>query len=186
MATQEVRLGGFGGQGVILAGMILGRAKSIFEDKYATLTQDFGPEARGGAASCAVILSDDPILYPNVFTPDVLLAMSTGAYDKYISGLKKGGILVLEEDLVKIDEGAVDPSIKVYKCPATRFAEEIGRKIVLNIVMYGFLTAVTGLVTEEIARKGVEASIPKGTEKLNFAAFEKGYNYGIEQKEKLG
>jgi 2-oxoglutarate ferredoxin oxidoreductase subunit gamma len=185
MTTQEVRLGGFGGQGVILAGMILGRAKSIFEDKYATLTQDFGPEARGGAASCAVILSEDPILYPNVYTPDVLLAMSQGAYAKYIGGLKKGGILVIEEDLVKIEKD-IDPSFKVFKCPATRFAEEIGRKIVLNIVMYGFLVAVTDLVTEEIARKGVEASIPKGTEKLNFAAFEKGYFYGVEQKKKRG
>jgi len=185
MTTQEVRLGGFGGQGVILAGMILGRAKSIFEDKYATLTQeDFGPEARG-AASCAVILSDDPILYPNVYTPDVLLAMSQGAFAKYIDGLKKGGILVIEEDLVKLDT-EIDPSIKIFKCPATRFAEEIGRKIVLNIVMYGFLCAVTGLISEEIARKGVEASIPKGTEKLNFAAFEKGYQHGIEQKEKMG
>lgn len=183
MENKEVRLGGFGGQGVILAGMILGRAKSIFSDGYATLTQDFGPEARGGAASCAVILSEQPILYPNVNTPDVLLAMSQGAYAKYIGGLKKDGILVIEEDLVKLDD-QVDPSITIYKCPATRFAEEIGRKIVLNIVMYGFLVAVTGLVSEEIARKGVEASIPKGTEKLNFAAFEKGYKYGIEQKNK--
>jgi len=184
MENKEVRLGGFGGQGVILAGMILGRAKSIFSNGYATLTQDFGPEARGGAASCAVILSDEPILYPNVFNPDVLLAMSQGAFDKYIADLKKGGILVIEEDLV--NPGEVDPSITLFKCPATRFAEEIGRKIVLNIVMYGFLVAVTGLVSEEIARKGVEASIPKGTEKLNFAAFEKGYQYGIEQKAKLG
>lgn len=184
MENKEVRLGGFGGQGVILAGMILGRAKSIFSDGFATLTQDFGPEARGGAASCAVILSDDPILYPNVFHPDVLLAMSQGAFDKYIKSLKKGGILVIEEDLVT--PGDVDPSITVFKCPATRFAEEIGRKIVLNIVMYGFLVSVSGLVSEDIARKGVEASIPKGTEKLNFAAFEKGYQYGIEQKAKLG
>jgi 2-oxoglutarate ferredoxin oxidoreductase subunit gamma len=184
MEKQEVRLGGFGGQGVILAGMILGRAKAIGEDKFATLTQDFGPEARGGAASCAVILSDEPILYPNVIHPDVLLAMSQGAYAKYIDGLKPGGILVIEEDLVKL--GTVRSDIKVFKCPATRFAEEIGRKIVLNIVMYGFLVAVTGLVSEDIARKGVEASIPKGTEKLNFAAFEKGYQYGIEQKEKMG
>ncbi len=183
MASIETRLGGFGGQGVILAGMILGRAKAIFEDKYATLTQDFGPEARGGAASCAVILADEPILYPNVYNPEVLLAMSPEAYTKYIGGLKKGGILVVEEDLVEPGDD-LDPSIKVFKCPATRFAEEIGRKIVLNIVMYGFLVAVTGLLTEEIARKGVEASIPKGTEKLNFAAFEKGYQYGIEQKAK--
>ncbi|MCP4753450.1 MAG: pyruvate ferredoxin oxidoreductase [Proteobacteria bacterium] len=185
MTTQEVRLGGFGGQGVILAGMILGRAKSIFEDKYATLTQDFGPEARGGAASCAVILSDDPILYPNVYNPDVLLAMSQEAFTKYIGGLKPGGILVVEEDLVILGDD-IDPSVKVFSCPATRFAEEIGRKIVLNIVMYGFLVAVTGLISEEIARKGVEASIPKGTEKLNFAAFEKGYQHGIEQKKQKG
>ena len=131
-----------------------------------------------------MILSDEPILYPNVFNPDVLLAMSQGAFDKYIGGLKEGGILVIEEDLVRV--GDIDPSVKVFACPATRFAEEIGRKIVLNIVMYGFLVAVTGLVSEEIARKGVEASIPAGTEKLNFAAFEKGYQYGLEQKAKQG
>jgi len=182
MKKSEVRMGGFGGQGVILAGMILGRAKSIFEDQYATLTQDFGPEARGGAASCAVILADEPILYPNVKNPDVLLAMSQGAYAQNIDGLKPGGIVVIEEDLEKLSTPRTD--ITVYKCPATRLAEEIGRKIVLNIIMCGFLVAVTGLVSEEIARKGVEASIPKGTEKLNIAAFEKGYQYGIEQKNK--
>lgn len=181
MATSEVRLAGFGGQGVILAGMILGRSKSIFENKYATLTQNFGPEARGGAASCAVILSDEPILYPNVNEPDTLLAMSQEAYITYIDKLQPGGILVIETDLVKMAEPRQD--ITIYSCPATRFAEEIGRKIVLNIVMFGFLVAVTGLVSEEVARKGVKASIPKGTEKLNLAAFEKGYKHGIEQKE---
>lgn len=183
MATSEVKIGGFGGQGVILAGMILGRAKSIFENKFATLTQSFGPEARGGACSCQIILSDDPILYPDVTKPEVLVVMNQEAYKIYTKDLVAGGILCIEEDLVKIGD-ELDPSIKVYSIPATRFAEEIGRAIVLNIVMYGFLVAVSGLVSEEAARKAVEASIPKGTEKLNLAAYEKGYTHGLEQKKK--
>jgi 2-oxoglutarate ferredoxin oxidoreductase subunit gamma len=180
METSEIRLAGMGGQGVILAGMILGRAKSIIDNKFATMTQDFGPEARGGAASCAVILSDDPILYPNVTNPHTLVAMSQEAFTKYIGVVKPGGMLIVEEDLVKLSDD-IDPSIRVFTIPATRLAEEIGRKIVLNIVMYGFIVSVTGLVSEESARKAVEASIPKGTEKLNLAAFEKGYQYGVEQ-----
>jgi len=184
METSEVRLAGMGGQGVILAGMILGRAKSIIENKFATMTQDFGPEARGGAASCAVILSDDPILYPNVTNPDTLVAMSQEAFTKYIGVVKPGGKLLIEEDLVKLDGVDIDSSIQVFSIPATRLAEEIGRKIVLNIVMYGFVAAVTGLVSEETARQAVEASIPKGTEKLNLAAFEKGYQYGVDQLKK--
>ena len=183
METSEVRLAGMGGQGVILAGMILGRAKSIVDNKFATMTQDFGPEARGGAASCAVIFSDDPILYPNVTAPDVLVAMSQEAFTKYIGVVKPGGMLIVEEELVKLSDD-IDPKIKVYGIPATRLAEEIGRKIVLNIVMYGFIVAVTGLVSEESARKAVEMSIPKGTEKLNLAAFEKGFQYGVELKSK--
>jgi len=167
-----------------LAGMILGRAKSIIENKFATMTQDFGPEARGGAASCAVILSDDPILYPNVTNPDTLVAMSQEAFTKYIGVVKPGGKLLIEEDLVKLDGVDIDSSIQVFSIPATRLAEEIGRKIVLNIVMYGFVAAVTGLVSEETARQAVEASIPKGTEKLNLAAFEKGYQYGVDQLKK--
>ena len=172
-----------GGQGVILAGMILGRAKSIIDNKFATMTQDFGPEARGGAASCAVILSDDPIHYPNVTHPNTLVAMSQEAFTKYIGLVKPGGMLIVEEDLVKLSDD-IDPSIKIFSIPATRLAEEIGRKIVLNIVMYGFIVSVTELVSEETARKAVEASIPKGTEKLNLAAFEKGYQYGMELKKK--
>ena len=183
METSEVRLAGMGGQGVILAGMILGRAKAIIENKFATMTQDFGPEARGGAASCAVILSDEPILYPNVTNPDTLVAMSQEAFTKYIGVVKPGGMLIVEEELVKLTE-EIDSSIKIFSIPATRLAEEIGRKIVLNIVMYGFIVSVTGLVSEETARKAVEASIPKGTEKLNLAAFEKGYQYGVEQLNK--
>jgi 2-oxoglutarate ferredoxin oxidoreductase subunit gamma len=164
--------------------MILGRAKSIIDHGYATMTQDFGPEARGGAASCALILSDDPILYPNVTNPDTLVAMSQEAFTKYIGVVKPGGKLIVEEELVKMDGVDYDSSIQLFSIPATRLAEEIGRKIVLNIVMYGFVAAVTGLVSEESARKAVEASIPKGTEKLNLAAFEKGYQYGIDQLNK--
>jgi 2-oxoglutarate ferredoxin oxidoreductase subunit gamma len=143
MQLTEIRIAGFGGQGVILAAMVVGKAASIFEGGFATLTQNFGPEARGGAASACVILSDQPILYPYVANPDVLVAMSQEAYTRFAPELKTGGILIVEEELVRLSDG-VNSRAKVFSVPATRLAEELGRKMVLNIVLVGFFAAVTG------------------------------------------
>jgi 2-oxoglutarate ferredoxin oxidoreductase subunit gamma len=171
----EIKIGGFGGQGVILAGIIIGRAATIYDGKFATLTQSFGPEARGSACSAKLIISKEQILYPYVRTPHILIAMSQDAYNIFEPELDKNGILIIENDLVKPKP---DRNIKVFDIPATRFAEEIGRRMVLNIVMVGFFTAVTGLVTEDGARKAVLDLVPKGTEELNLKAFNKGFEYG--------
>ena len=135
----EIRVAGFGGQGVILAAIVVGKAKAIFEGAYATMTQSFGPEARGGSSSAQCILSDDPILYPYITRPDVLVVMSQEAYTRFSPDLKHGGILIVEQDLVHL--GNVPAGARVYGVPATRLAEELGRKVVLNIVMVGFLGA---------------------------------------------
>jgi 2-oxoglutarate ferredoxin oxidoreductase subunit gamma len=181
MSQTEIRIGGFGGQGVIMCGMILGRAGCIFDNKYATLTQSFGPEARGGACSVQVILSDDPVLYPYVTHPDILTVMSQEAADKFVPGIINGGKIIIEEDLVELNP--VVEGVEIYRVPATRLAEQIGRKIVQNIVMVGFITAVTELLPMQAVRNSVKKSVPTGTQTINLLAFDKGYNFGLSQKE---
>jgi 2-oxoglutarate ferredoxin oxidoreductase subunit gamma len=178
MPRTEIKIGGFGGQGVILSGYILGRAASIFDSKSATMIQAFGPEARGSACSAELIISDEAITYPYIVAPNVMVVMSQEAYTKFSPQLAQGGILLTEEDLVATHN--LRPDIKHYSIPATRFAEELGKRLVLNIVMLGFATAITNIVGREAARDAVKVSVPKGTEDLNFAAFEKGYEYGLE------
>jgi 2-oxoglutarate ferredoxin oxidoreductase subunit gamma len=177
MSITEIKFGGFGGQGVILAGMIVGRAASIFDTKFATLTQSFGPEARGSACSAQVIVSDDRILYPYVTEPQILLAMSQEACNRFLPEASEDATVIIEEELVK--PKGLKPGMKLFGIPATRFAEELGRKMVLNIVMVGFFTAVTRLVDCDAVRAAVKASVPKGTEDLNLQAFDRGYHYGI-------
>lgn len=172
----EIRIAGFGGQGVILAASVIGKACAIFEGHYGTMTQSFGPEARGGSSSAQVILSTEPILYPYVTQPDVLVVMSQEACTRFVPQLKPGGILITEQDLVRVDK--MPKGVKAYGVPATRLAEELGRKVVLNIVMVGFFGAVTNLLDPESLRKAVEDSVPPAMQKLNLQAFDKGYEYG--------
>jgi 2-oxoglutarate ferredoxin oxidoreductase subunit gamma len=180
MAKTEIRVGGLGGQGVILCASIIGKATSIFEGKHATLIQAFGPEARGSACSGQVTVSDDPIGYPYVKQPDVLVLMSQDAYTQFIPTLKPGGLVLFEEELVTVD-GKLPEGAKALGIPATRFAEELGRRLVLNIVMVGFFAGVTGLLSFEAAEKAVLDSVPRGTEDLNIRALKKGYEYGRQQ-----
>jgi len=172
----EIRIAGFGGQGVILAAAVIGKAAALFEGGYATMTQSFGPEARGGSSSAQVILSSEPILYPYVTHPDILVVMSQEAATRFAPQLKPGGILITEQELVRVDHYPV--GVRVYGVPATRLAEELGRKVVLNIVMTGFFGAVTGLLDREALRKAVADSVPPSMQKLNLEAFDKGYEYG--------
>lgn len=173
----EIRIAGFGGQGVMLAGNILGKAASIYANKYATMTQSFGPEARGGYASSCLIISDEKILYPYLTKPDILVAMSQEAYVRYIKDLKEGGILIVEEELVQLEP---EPqNVRIFKVPATRIAEQIGKRVVLNIVMLGFIVGVTKILDKEVVLKALLTTVPKGTEEINKKAFESGYEQSI-------
>ena len=175
MRLTEIRVAGFGGQGVILSAMIIGKAASIYENGYATLTQNFGPEARGSACSAQVILSDQPILYPYVVRPDILIVMSQEAYTRFTPELKDGGLLLVEQDLVRISD--LPGGIRAYSVPSTRLAEELGKRMVLNVVMVGFFAGVTGLLDPEALRRAVADSVPPGSQELNLRAFEKGLEY---------
>ena len=176
---------GFGGQGVILAATVIGKAVAIFEGGYATMTQSFGPEARGGSCSAQVILSSDPILYPYVASPDILVVMSQEAFTEFAPQVKPGGILITEHELVQMGGVTLPEGVRTYGVPATRLAEEIGRKVVLNIVMVGFFGAVTNLLDPDALRKAVADSVPPAMHKLNLEAFDKGFAYGAELVHRL-
>ena len=179
MQLTEIRIAGFGGQGVILSAMVLGKAASIFQRGFATVTQNFGPEARGGACSAQLILSDSPVLYPYVAQPDILIATSQEAYARFGPELKDGGTLIVEQDLVRVSDLDKKKEIKIYSIPATRIAEELGKKMVQNSVMVGFFTALTGLLKADAVRKAVADSVPASFRELNLKAFDKGFEYGV-------
>lgn len=174
----EIRLSGYGGQGILLAGYILGQAASIHEKKNAVFIQDYGPEARGGACRADVVISDDPVRYPYIGTPSILVAMSQPAYDKYLPADPQNTLVIIEEELVK--PKAVKGA-KVLAFSPRRIAEELGRPTVANMVMLGMLTAVTGVVSPEAMKKSILSSVPRNTEELNLKAFERGYQYGREK-----
>lgn len=172
----EIRLCGSGGQGLMLAGYIIGQAASIFEHKYTTHIRDYGPEARGGTCRADVVISDKPVLYPYISAPTILVALSQQAYDKYRPRSREDSLIVIDKDLVKHREKRKD---RLLTIPAQKIAEELGRATVANVVMLGFLTAVTDIVSLEAMKKSLLTSVPKGTEELNMKAFESGYAYGL-------
>lgn len=172
MTKTSFRLTGSGGQGLILAGIILAEA-AISEEKIAIQSQSYGPEARGGASKAEVIISDETIDFPKVTTPDFVLALTQKAFDKYGEGLAEDGILLVDDT---IDIGAYDKS-KVVSVPILQTAkEDVGKIIVANIVALGAILKLTGVVSEEALLGAILARVPKGTEKLNRAALEAGYN----------
>jgi 2-oxoglutarate ferredoxin oxidoreductase subunit gamma len=174
VSRTEIRITGFGGQGVVLSGYIIGRACTIQSDKHATMIQSFGPEARGSACSATMSVQETEILYPYIERPDIFVVMSGEGYEMYRDELKDKGILIYEKDLVKPRLKDGQPS---YGVTSTRIAEGLGRVIIQNIVMIGFFTAVTKIVPREAMRKAVEESVPEGTEELNLKAFDAGYAY---------
>ena len=175
----EIRICGFGGQGIILAGIILGKAASLFDGNEAVQTQSYGPEARGGASKCEVVIDNKLIEYPKVQNPDILVAMSNEALLKYIGDLKDEGTLIIDPGTTEINDVkdfVEEHNIKVYEAPATMTAmQEIGLKIVANIVMVGAITKITNVISKDAVIKAVEDSVPKGTEEKNIAAFNAGY-----------
>jgi 2-oxoglutarate ferredoxin oxidoreductase subunit gamma len=172
----EIRFSGFGGQGIIRCGLIAGKALSLFGNKQATMTQSFGPEARGSACSSQLVVSDDRVLYPYISTPEILVSMSQEAYEIYEPELRDDGILLLDKDLVKPKPPR--EKIKSYAVPSTRFAEELGNRIIANLVMLGFFTAITRIVSPEAMKKALPGLVPGRFLELNKKAFDKGYEYG--------
>jgi 2-oxoglutarate ferredoxin oxidoreductase subunit gamma len=173
---RHVLITGFGGQGIVMAGDILGKAAALFDHKHATMTQNYGPEARGGACSSEVIIGPEEIFFPCVEEPEILVCMSQEAYTKNIKTLRPEGTLIWDTDLVHTRKSEND--FKLYNIPATRFAEELGTKMMANIVMLGFLSAVENLVHADALRKAILDSVPAATKDNNIHAFNAGREYG--------
>jgi 2-oxoglutarate ferredoxin oxidoreductase subunit gamma len=231
MNNTEIRFTGFGGQGIILAAHITGRAVTIYENLNATLTQSYGPESRGGSCSAQLIISDKPIYYPHLTQPDVLVALSPEGYAKYKGEVKPGGAIIVEENILCNTSGQTakectlldkktivrlpvklsarggcasgaqptipgriisakggsasgmtlrsncQSNVRTLVVPAVRLAEEVGKKVVTNMVVLGFMVAATKVVSKEAMRQAIADSVPPGTQELNLAAFDKGYNH---------
>ena len=174
----EIRFSGFGGQGIIRCGLITGKALSLFDNKHATMTQSFGPEARGSACSSQLVVSEERVLYPYITQPEILIAMSQEAYDKYEPHLRKDGILIIDEDLV--NPNPPRDKIKLFSVQSTRIAEELGNRIIGNLVMLGFFTAVTSVVSPDAMKKALPGLVPERFLDLNIKGFEKGYEVGLQ------
>ncbi len=173
---KEVLFSGFGGQGVILASVILGRAAAVYEGYYAVQTQSYGPESRGGASRAEVVISDEPIDYPKVLEPDYAVFFSQEAYTKYIHEVKDGAVVIVEKDLVPHRDEQLEKRLKVYAYPLTELAEQTtGMSLTMNILTIGLLVGLTGIVSRESIEKAVRDAVPKGTEDINLKALKKGF-----------
>jgi 2-oxoglutarate ferredoxin oxidoreductase subunit gamma len=167
----EIRLAGEGGQGMILAGIILAEAASIYDKKMAVQTQSYGPEARGGASKSEVVIADGEIDHPEVLSADVVVTLSQEAYDKYAAGVKPGGLLIVDDEKVRQIEVA-----DAIKIPISRLAfETTGKAITANTVALGVLVGLTGVVSRESIEKAVTARAPRGTEEINHKALQAGF-----------
>ena len=166
----RVRFAGFGGQGVVLSGFILGRAACLHAGKNAAMTQNYGPESRGGACSADVVVEDQEIASPVFAQPDVLILLSQEAANKNASWIAGSKLVLIDEDLVHI-EGADE---RIQKAPFTRLATSLGRRIVANIVMLGCLTARSRIVPPEAMEEAIRATVPPKTIDLNLKAFRAG------------
>jgi len=171
----EFRLSGEGGQGLVLAGKILAEAAAIYDDKNATQSQSYGPEARGGASRSEVIISDDDIDYPKATNVDFLLALTDEACKKYSTQIKKQGILLIDSDMVK---HFPEKDVKLIKAPIIKMAtKDAGKTLVANIVALGMITGLTRVISTEAMKQAILARVPKGTEELNLKAFQIGFDY---------
>ncbi|MBN2412194.1 2-oxoacid:acceptor oxidoreductase family protein [candidate division KSB1 bacterium] len=175
----EVRLSGEGGQGLVLAGKILAEAAAIYDNLNATQSQSYGPEARGGASRSEVIISDDDIDYPKAVNIDLLLALTQESFDRYQNDVKEGGIIIVDEQSVtRISEG----KFLLYKIPIIKLArEKLGHALVANIIALGIIAGISKIVSENALKQAIGARVPKGTEELNYNAFQ----IGLEESEKL-
>ncbi|MBN1813666.1 MAG: 2-oxoacid:acceptor oxidoreductase family protein [Anaerolineae bacterium] len=177
---REIRLAGTGGQGVILAGVLLAEA-AVRDGLNAVQTQSYGPEARGGASRSEVIISDEEIDYPKVIEADIMLCWSQEACDRYSGRLRKHGLLIVDEDFVRRT-----PTTLAARVPMTKLAEqEAGERLAANVVGLGVLAGLTEVVSRESLEEAIRARAPKGTAEMNLKALAAGYKAAEQIKENI-
>ena len=178
MTQREIRIAGFGGQGVITAGYVLANAAAIYDGKYALMNQSYGPEARGGSCKSDVITSDKPIDYPKITRPDYLVAMSIDAFATFVGSVMDQGTVIYEDSHIKIPKKALEPTKKYYGIPAMATANELGNPLAANMVMLGAVQTISGIVKAEALAASISDRFPKRKE-LNLRALERGIELGM-------
>lgn len=168
----EIRLSGSGGQGLVLAGVILAEAAAIYDNHYAVQSQSYGPEARGGASKSEVIIGSEPISYPKAVKPDLLLALNQESFNKYAGSIREGGIVIADSDFVEVKQPGKYQYIPIPMIDLAR--TQVGREMVVNIVCLGIIQELTDIVTMESLQKAVAKRVPKGTEDMNLKALRVG------------
>jgi 2-oxoglutarate ferredoxin oxidoreductase subunit gamma len=173
MARTELTIAGVGGQGSILAGVILGSAAVTYDGKYAVQTQAYSSELRGGFAAAWVIISDDPVIFPRVTRPDILIAQAQDSITRFTHVLKPDGVLILDSDMVPTPPEKIR---RVFPVPATSVARNrLKAPVTANMVMLGALCKVTGIVGRDALRRAIAETAPKGKSQLNQDAFDLGF-----------
>ncbi len=177
----EIRIAGFGGQGVMTIGRILGEAFSLHEGKNSVNTQSYGPESRGGACRSEVVVSDGEIHYPNVRKADLFIALSQVGLDTYIADLREGGILLLDPNAVK--NVPQRKKYQVYEVPTMEIAHDIGGVKFQNSVALGALyRLIAHMIKKSSLRQAISRNVPPETVETNMEAFHRGMRYGEEER----
>ncbi len=171
----NVRFAGLGGQGIITMGLAIGRASSIYDKKYVIMTEAYGPEITGGFARADVIISDEEIDYPLIEHPDILVLMHTDGWERNKDLVTNDSLVIYDDFLAKVEESG---NGQFFKIPSFSVGNELGRKVVANVVMMGAIQEITKIVSKEALRKALLDLVPKGTEELNLTALERGYEIG--------
>ncbi|MFA5479819.1 MAG: 2-oxoacid:acceptor oxidoreductase family protein [Candidatus Muiribacteriota bacterium] len=174
MATEKVIMAGFGGQGIMLMGQVLGYA-GMLENKEISWIPSYGPEMRGGTANCNVIVSDKKIGSPVISTPDTLIAMNRPSLEKFEDSIKKDGILISNKSLMDIEPKRKD--IKVYNLDISNIAKEMGNTKIANMITLGAYIKATGIVSLDSVMEALKKMLPERHHDklpLNKSALEKG------------
>jgi len=180
MSRYEIRIAGMGGQGIVMAGVMIGRAASVFGGKHVTMAQSYGPESRGGASKTEVVVSDERIDYPKIRKPSLIAIMSHEAYQKNLTDLTQPGVkVIIDPDMVQEEDSTKNR--RIFRVPATRIAEGLGKRIVANMVLVGAIVALTSAVDPAAVEKAIAKYTPRGTEKMNVDAFRRGYEFARQQ-----
>jgi 2-oxoglutarate ferredoxin oxidoreductase subunit gamma len=175
MKRYEIRIAGFGGQGVVTIGRIAAGAAALYDRKNAVQTQSYGPESRGGACKAEVVLADGDIHYPKVRTADVLVALSQTALDIYLKDLKPGGLLIV--DPLTVPDVPPRENLRLFRVPTAEMAVEVGNKKFQNMVALGALCELTGVISRAALEKSIAENVPPKTLSQNLEAFQKGIEY---------
>lgn len=168
--NSEIRIGGVGGQGIVTAGRLLGIAAALYDGKEAVCTQSYGPEARGGASRSDIIISDTPVDYPYVLKADVLAVLFQEAYVRFHTRVKPGALLIYDSGLVQPSEQGAN----VFGLPATKMADDLGSRLVTNIVILGYLVGKTGVVSRESLEQAIRENVREKHIDLDLRALDAG------------